>query len=219
MSSFFEYMYGINKTSSAEKVVEDKAPKKKSLTGGYFVFCNDQDGTLRRLIEAIGKHGNGGHSYEIVLDPDYKEEKESFFWDGDGSDRINSIIAIPEGDGKENPLLRMCLQTLDSINMQAKELSREKEEWGEPPPSVEEKKHIIDDIIHDTHLILKGANYEDCSRRAINSIKEYCDMCLEGLKEGNSNYESDKNLTVEEVVKHIKEMANEGLEKGISFLE
>lgn len=213
MSNFFDYMYGVNKKHTDENVVEDKAPK-KVLTGGYFVFCNDADGTLKRLIEAIGKHGNGGHSYDIVLDPDREDEKEIFFWDGDGSDRIDSIIAIPEGEGKENVLVRMCLQTLDSINMQAKEASRkERKEWEEPPPTEEEREQILNDIIHDSHIILKGANYVDNPRRNLRTIKEYCENDIKGLKDVEI-----KDLTVQEVLEHVKKIADEGLEKGITFL-
>lgn len=212
-TNFFSYLFDQNK-SALDKVAEDKAPKEKSMTGGYFVFCNDSEGTLKRLIEAIGKHGNGGHSYEIVIDPDYEKEKESFFWDGDGSDRIESIIAIPKGDGKENPLLRMCLKTLRSINMQAQEATREHEDFGEPPPSAEDKKHILNDIIHDSNMILRGANYVDNYRGSLETIKSYCENDLDGLKEG-----SIKDLTVREVLEHIKKIAEEGLEKGITFLE
>lgn len=216
MGNFFDFLNGVNHKSGSEAVATDAAPKKKALTGGYFVFCNDSEGTLRRLIEAIGKHGNGGHSYDIVLDPDYKDEKETFFWDGDGSDRIDSIIAIPEGDGKDNPLLRMCLQTLKSINMQALEASRkERKEWEEPPPTEEERERILDNIIHDSGIILSGANYEDNTRRKLRNIKEYCKNCLEGLKSNNESYST---LTVEEAINHIKEIADEGLEKSITFL-
>lgn len=216
MGNFFDYLNGVNRKSGSEAVATDAAPKKKSLTGGYFVFCKDSEGTLKKLIEAIGKHGNGGHSYDIVLDPDYKDEKETFFWDGDGSDRIDSIIAIPEGNGKDNPLLRMCLQTLDSINMQAKEASRkERKEWEEPPPTEEERERILDNIIHDSGIILSGANYEDNTRRELRNIKEYCKNCLEGLKSNNESYST---LTVEEAINHIKEIADEGLEKSITFL-
>jgi len=42
---------------------------------------------LTKIVNAIGKHGNGGHSFDIVIDAD-DENKESFFWDGDGSDRV-----------------------------------------------------------------------------------------------------------------------------------
>lgn len=212
MSNFYSYMYG-------EKAAMDKAPKKKALTGGYFVFCRDRDGTLKRLIEAIGKHGNGGHSYDIVLEPDSKSEKEAFFWDGDGSDRIESIIAIPKGEGDDNALVRMCLQTLDSINMQAKEASRkEREGWDEPPPTEEEREQILNDIIHDSNLLLRGAKYEDNPHRELENIKAYCKNCLEGLQEGSPFHENYKDLKVIEVLEHIKKIAENGLEKGITFI-
>lgn len=219
IANFYSYLFGQNQKANTDKVAEDKAPREKSLTGGYFVFCNDANGTLKRLIEAIGKHGNGGHSYEIVIDPDYEKEKESFFWDGDGSDRIESIIAIPKGDGKENPLLRMCLQTLKSINMQAEEAAREHEEFGEPPPSAEDKKHILNDIIHDSNMILRGAKFEDNAQRELDNIKAYCDNCLEWLQSDSPMHENYKDLTAEEALKHIREIAEEGLEKGITFLD
>jgi hypothetical protein len=44
---------------------------------------------LVSLIEYVGKNGNSGHSFEIVVDPDDSENKESFFFDGDGSDYID----------------------------------------------------------------------------------------------------------------------------------
>lgn len=216
MSSFYDYMFSVNQKSPSEKAVEDKAPKEKSLVGGYFVFCNDRDGTLKSLIEAIGKHGNGGHTYDIVLDPDYKDETETFCWDGDGSDRIDSIIAIPEGKGKDNPLIRMCLQTLDSINMQAKELSREKEEWGAPPPSAEEKRKMLDDIIHDSNLILKGASYKDAYYDACDTIRSFIKNAKDAYAKGE-HPQTIENLM--EDLEHIDHIAKEGLEKGITFLE
>ena len=216
MSNFFDYMYGVNKKHTEEKVVEDKAPK-KVLTGGYFVFCKDSEGTLKKLIEAIGKHGNGGHSYDIVLDPDYKDEKETFFWDGDGSDRIDSIIAIPEGDGQDNPLLRMCLQTLDSINMQAKEASRkERKEWGEPPPTEEEREKILNNIIHDSHIILNGCQYADANLRACETIRSFIKSARNAYAEG-LHPKTMENLM--EDLEHIDKIAKEGLEEGITFLE
>ena len=91
--NYYEYLFG-------DKQVMDKAPSRDA----YMVLCNDVEGTIPRLINAIGKHGNGGHSYEIVLDPDTKE-KESFFWDGDGSDRIDGVVKIEkEGDDKDGKI-------------------------------------------------------------------------------------------------------------------
>ena len=59
----------------------------------YQVYCNDRDGQLKKLIEYIGQNGNGGHSFDIVVDPD-DESKKSFGWDGDGSDRIFKVEKI-----------------------------------------------------------------------------------------------------------------------------
>lgn len=221
MSNFFSYLNSANehKGKGKETPVQDKAPKGgKPLTGGYFVFCKDSEGTLRRLIEAIGKHGNGGHSYDIVIDPDRKEEKETFFWDGDGSDRVNEIIAIQEGQGKDNPLVNMCLVTMDSIRDQAEEGSRTIEEGVDAEESLTKEQRlneIFNNIIHDSNLVLKGFQYEDEEkenlRRAVANIRAYCENCLFGIKSNSPLKEEYKDLTVEEAVSHIKEMCEEAL--------
>lgn len=73
----------------------DSRPSGKNV---YVVSCIDRDGTLFRLLKAIGRHGNGGHSYDIVLEPDSHGKGEGFFWDGDGSDRIENVAKLEEGD-------------------------------------------------------------------------------------------------------------------------
>ena len=40
------------------------------------------------LITYIGKNGNVGHSFGIVVDPDDSENRKSFGFDGDGASRI-----------------------------------------------------------------------------------------------------------------------------------
>lgn len=74
---------------------QDSRPRGKYV---YVVSCNDRDGTLFRLLKAIGRHGNCGHSYDIVLEPDSHGKGEGFFWDGDGSDRIDNVAKLEEGD-------------------------------------------------------------------------------------------------------------------------
>lgn len=49
---------------------------------------------LSKLVEYIKRIGNTGHSFEIIVDPDYKESKKTFGWDGDGSDRIETVNKI-----------------------------------------------------------------------------------------------------------------------------
>ena len=55
------------------------------------IECNDSEGSLARLLTYIMRTGNIGHSFDIVVDPDNKEHKMSFGWDGDGADRIRNI--------------------------------------------------------------------------------------------------------------------------------
>lgn len=57
----------------------------------------DGGGRLEELIYYIKKIGNIGHSFDIIVDPDNSDYKMTYEWDGDGSDRINSIKI----DGKE----------------------------------------------------------------------------------------------------------------------
>ena len=46
---------------------------------------------LLPIIEYIRDIGNGGHSFEIIVDPESSENKKSFFFDGDGSHSIKNI--------------------------------------------------------------------------------------------------------------------------------
>jgi len=55
------------------------------------LWCNDTENSLARLLSYIMYVGNIGHSFDIVVDPDNKEFKMSFGWDGDGADRVRNI--------------------------------------------------------------------------------------------------------------------------------
>ena len=59
----------------------------------YEVICKDGDGKLKALIEYIGKIGNVGHSFSIIVDPGSSDEMR-FDWDGDGADYIRSITEV-----------------------------------------------------------------------------------------------------------------------------
>lgn len=46
---------------------------------------------LTKIVNAIGECGNGGHTFDIIIDPDLSEAdggSKKFQWDGDGSDRV-----------------------------------------------------------------------------------------------------------------------------------
>lgn len=46
---------------------------------------------LIQILKAIGEHGNAGHSYTVVIDPeaDLSDRISKVGWDGDGSDYLD----------------------------------------------------------------------------------------------------------------------------------
>ena len=57
----------------------------------YKVTAQDPNGTLKALIEYIGKVGNEGHSFKIVVDPNSKEDRKEFHWKGEEDDKFKEI--------------------------------------------------------------------------------------------------------------------------------
>ena len=55
------------------------------------IKLRDPDNQLVRLIYYIGVLAGPGHSFEIVVDPDMREHRKSFYADGDGSFFIQDI--------------------------------------------------------------------------------------------------------------------------------
>lgn len=76
----------------------------------YVITCHDADGQLLRLLQSVQKAGNCGHSFDIVVDPDSKD-KETIFWDGDGSDRISTITST----NAELDLRKVLLANINTI--------------------------------------------------------------------------------------------------------
>jgi len=66
-------------------------------SGGYKITieCTDQaaEECLIGLLEYIKQNSDPGHSFDIVVDPDMRENKKSFYMDGDGNSYIKSIKA------------------------------------------------------------------------------------------------------------------------------
>jgi hypothetical protein len=50
----------------------------------------DKNHNLKKIIQEIQDRGNVGHSFNIIIDPDDNPAKIG--WDGDGSDKIKSIM-------------------------------------------------------------------------------------------------------------------------------
>jgi len=55
------------------------------------ITCRDNEDSLEELINCIKSTGNIGHSFDIVVDPDNKDYRKKFNWDGDGSDNIKDV--------------------------------------------------------------------------------------------------------------------------------
>lgn len=77
-----------------KKLVKESLLLEKMETEQIIVNVRKGSGeNLKKLLDCIKGIGNGGHSFEIVVDPEEKEnlKERTFFWDGDGSDQIDSV--------------------------------------------------------------------------------------------------------------------------------
>lgn len=83
--------------------VKAKAPK---LTSKYqkrlILTIHDRDKQIEGLIRRIQEAAGWGHGFPVVVDPDDKEYKRSFYIDGDGSDSILDISVEEFEGGDEN---------------------------------------------------------------------------------------------------------------------
>lgn len=57
----------------------------------YIIDCRDPDGHILKMLKHIKNIANGGHSFDVVTDPEDSQARKEFFIDGDGPDHINSI--------------------------------------------------------------------------------------------------------------------------------
>lgn len=82
--------------ADAARMMASNEPKK------LVIECRDSENSLARLIGYMQSIGNGGHSFGIIVDPDSKEYKKNFGWDGDGGDSIISVSLMDDkGETKE----------------------------------------------------------------------------------------------------------------------
>jgi hypothetical protein len=67
-------------------IAEDKSEYKK-----ITIIARDSENSLVDILTHIKDAGNMGHSFDIIVDPEAKPGKKTYYWDGDGSDTIKSI--------------------------------------------------------------------------------------------------------------------------------
>jgi hypothetical protein len=96
ISDEWKEKFGLKEKSDLQKAIFEleesllKADtKKEKLT--ITIQNIDSKNKLLELLEYIQQIGNMGHSFEIVIDPDNKQYRKKFFWDGDGSDYIRDV--------------------------------------------------------------------------------------------------------------------------------
>ena len=80
-----------NDTERIEKIAGRIAADKATVNISFTVQGDASD-SLVRMLRHIQKLGDMGHSFAIVVDPDNSEYRETFGFDGDGSDRIDEIL-------------------------------------------------------------------------------------------------------------------------------
>jgi hypothetical protein len=55
------------------------------------VEVRDPDNSFVEMLKYIGDTASGGHSFEVIVDPDMREYRKSFGIDGDGSFYLKTI--------------------------------------------------------------------------------------------------------------------------------
>jgi DNA ligase D-like protein (predicted 3'-phosphoesterase) len=79
----------------AESVQLKAVPGRADKDDAHEVSCKvkgDAVKSIAKLLEWIGRNGNGGHSFNIEVDPEGgKDSARTFSFDGDGSDRLHDV--------------------------------------------------------------------------------------------------------------------------------
>jgi|GEM_PF-778499 len=74
-----------------------RARSRKGKNGGkrIVIECRDPDNSIQDLLEYLKKTAGGGHSFDVIVDPDNPDHEKQFGIDGDGADEIYSIQVEP----------------------------------------------------------------------------------------------------------------------------
>ena len=188
-------------SDGSKAVAEDE-----SIKGGnvrYLIDCSDRDGKLFELIKYIAKNGNGGHSFNIVVDPGTESERK-FGWDGDGSDHIRSVSKCK----KDDDLVGLLMANINTMRWIAKgaipddDIADVRQKVDDPIETLKKIEYTCDTlldgdlrdnlrspmdlcrlIIGNCDNIEKGNHQPDWTEKdAINHIKEICEGYLKDVK-------------------------------------
>ena len=131
---FMEFRSLVGKTSQKLPETTNEKVSEDSLTV-YKVYCRDSEQSIKKLIEYIGKNGNTGHSFSIVVDPDGDDDQKKMFgWDGDGSDYIDRVEIEQQPTNEDTQTLKSQENPIGSVvNIQGQKikiLAIQKSEMG-----------------------------------------------------------------------------------------
>lgn len=183
---------GSKLTRRAQKTIN----KAVGPTRRYMILANDPDSHLLELINYIRQNGAGGHSFGIDVDPDDTENKRSFFFDGDGSDRIEAVTVIPN---KADPI-GMFASVLHQIRRASDKDLQDDIEKANPGRILEQINHVCD-------TILCGVNHDtfDSFRAFVKTILGFAQT-------------KETTMSESELLKHIAWICNKQLEDMDSAL-
>lgn len=176
-------------------IAEDAAPNNGKTR--YIIDCRDYDRNILNLIRMIKKNGNGGHSFNIVVDPDSNGKSDmTIFWDGDGSDRINSIVEVEKGDD----LVGLLLANINTIRAIAK--------GAIPDPDFPSVKPDNPMTALKTISVTCDTLLDGNLRDRLDTAQEVCELILQ-----QCNYKSSNpNWTDKDTIDHIREICEGHLE-------
>lgn len=173
-----------------ESIAEDAAPDNGKTR--YVIDCRDNDKNILNLIRMIKKNGNGGHSFSIVVDPDSNGKSDmTIFWDGDGSDRINSIVEVAKGDD----LVGLLMANINTIRAIARGAIPD----PDFPNSKPDNPIAALKTISDSCDTLLDGNIRD----RLDTAKEVCELILKNCEPSPSE---STNWTDRNTIDHIKEI-------------
>lgn len=153
----------------------------------YLVSCRDGESSLLRLISTIKKLADPGHSFNVVVDPDSKDS-ETVFIDGDGSDRINSVVNFPS----DSDFIGVLLSNINTIRWICNGAIPDEDD---PNRETDDPVETLKVVRTSCDTLLDGAEYDfgRPARDTLRKIVEFCD---------NATTVPDERQ--EDVIKHIK---------------
>ena len=196
MSNFYSTLFSNPTSAVAQDAKADKSEK------CYLVTCRDADGVFLRLMNTIKKVAGVGHSFAVVVDSNSKD-KETFFIDGDGSDRINSIVTFPGN----SDLVGILLSNFNTIRwICSGALPNE----DDPDKVVDDPIEALKTIRTSCDTLLDGHKY-DFGSPTKDILKQIISIC--------ENKEVKPNENSDDIVERIKSYCEHELERKESAMK